>query len=102
MVAGNSEEKCLSDVCDVSKYPYIKSSMLDFELKIRSRDIGTLLSVLETSNPDVDLAVIKKAYDFAVAAHKGQLRLSGEPFITHPMEVAIVLAGLKLDTNTIA
>jgi len=76
--------------------------MLDFELKIRSRDIGTLLAVLKTSNPDVDLPVIKRAYDFAVTAHKGQLRLSGEPFITHPMEVAIILAALKLDTGTIA
>lgn len=76
--------------------------MLDFELKIRSRDINTLLTVLKTANPDVDPEVIRKAYDFAVAAHEGQFRLSGEPYITHPMEVAIILAGLKLDTITIA
>ena len=76
--------------------------MLDFELKIRSRDITTLLAVLKTANPDVDMTVIRKAYDFAVAAHEGQVRLSGEPYITHPMEVAIILAGLKLDTITIA
>jgi guanosine-3',5'-bis(diphosphate) 3'-pyrophosphohydrolase len=76
--------------------------MLDFELKIRSRDIGTLLGVLKSNNPDVDLEVIRKAYDLAAGFHKSQLRLSGEPFITHPMEVAIILSGLKLDTNTIA
>ncbi len=100
--AHNYREKCLFNVHDMSKFAYIYINMLDFELKIRSRDIGTLLGVLKTSNPDVDLALIKRAYDFAVVAHKGQLRLSGEPFIIHPMEVAIILAGLKLDTNTIA
>ncbi|OHD63006.1 MAG: hypothetical protein A2176_09265 [Spirochaetes bacterium RBG_13_51_14] len=76
--------------------------MIDFELKIRSRDIGTLLSTLKKNNPGTDLSAIQKAYLFANAAHEGQLRLSGEPYIVHPLEVAIILAGLKLDTITIA
>lgn len=76
--------------------------MADFELKIRSRDIGTLLRMIKNSNPEIDLAVIQKAYLFADAAHEGQVRLSGEPFIVHPLEVGIILAGFKLDTNTIA
>jgi GTP pyrophosphokinase len=76
--------------------------MADFELRIRSRDIGTLLRMIKNSNPDIDLAVIQKAYLFADAAHEGQLRLSGEPYIVHPLEVGIILAGFKLDTNTIA
>jgi GTP pyrophosphokinase len=76
--------------------------MSDIDLKIRSRDIGTLLKMIKNSNPDIDLAVIQKAYLFANAAHEGQQRLSGEPYIVHPLEVGIILAGFKLDTNTIA
>lgn len=76
--------------------------MSDIDLKIRSRDIGTLLKMIKNSNPDIDLAVIQKAYLFANAAHEGQQRLSGEPYIVHPLEVGIILAGFKLDTDTIA
>jgi GTP diphosphokinase / guanosine-3',5'-bis(diphosphate) 3'-diphosphatase len=76
--------------------------MSDIDLKIRSRDIGTLLKMIKSSNPDIDLAVIQKAYLFANAAHEGQQRLSGEPYIVHPLEVGIILAGFKLDTDTIA
>ena len=81
---------------------FINGAMADFELKIRSRDIGTLLRMIKNSNPEIDLAVIQKAYLFADAAHEGQFRLSGEPFIVHPLEVGIILAGFKLDTDTIA
>lgn len=76
--------------------------MPDFELKIRSRDIGTLLRIIKNSNPEIDLSVIQKAYLFANAAHEGQARLSGEPYIVHPLEVGIILSALKLDTSTIA
>ncbi|MBN1497384.1 MAG: bifunctional (p)ppGpp synthetase/guanosine-3',5'-bis(diphosphate) 3'-pyrophosphohydrolase [Spirochaetes bacterium] len=76
--------------------------MADFELKIRSRDIGTLLRKIKNSNPDIDLAVIQKAYLFANAAHEDQFRLSGEPYIVHPLEVGLILAEFKLDTDTIA
>ncbi len=76
--------------------------MKDFELKIRSRDIGTLLNVIRKHNPNIDLPTIQKAYLFASAAHEGQQRLSGEPYIVHPLEVAITLAAFQLDTATIA
>jgi GTP pyrophosphokinase len=45
---------------------------------------------------------VRKAYDIADAAHKDQFRLSGEPFIIHPIEVAYILAELKMDIRTIA
>ncbi|TFH41465.1 MAG: bifunctional (p)ppGpp synthetase/guanosine-3',5'-bis(diphosphate) 3'-pyrophosphohydrolase, partial [Chrysiogenales bacterium] len=77
-------------------------SMKDFDLKIRSRDIGTLLNVIRKHNPNIDLPTIQKAYLFASAAHEGQMRLSGEPYIVHPLEVAITLASFQLDTSTIA
>jgi len=52
-------------------------------------------------NPEADVALFRKAYDFIVKAHKGQVRISGEPYIIHPLEVARILASLKLDIITI-
>ncbi len=46
-------------------------------------------------------AMIREAYEFALNAHNGQLRKSGEPFIVHPVEVAIILADLRMDAETI-
>lgn len=48
-----------------------------------------------------DLEKIEKAYVFSATVHQGQLRLSGEPYLTHPMEVAGILADMKLDAATI-
>jgi len=50
--------------------------MSNFDLKIRSRDIHALLTVLKLSNNDVDHNLIRRAYDFAVSAHKDRLSLS--------------------------
>ncbi len=52
-------------------------------------------------SPSVDLAGLQEAYAFALDKHAGQVRRSGEPFITHPLEVAMILAGLHLDTVTL-
>ncbi len=52
-------------------------------------------------NPDADLTGLDQAYDFAVSAHEGQSRKSGEPFVNHPIEVALILAELHLDTATL-
>ncbi|GAB6273703.1 MAG: bifunctional (p)ppGpp synthetase/guanosine-3',5'-bis(diphosphate) 3'-pyrophosphohydrolase [Peptococcaceae bacterium] len=51
-------------------------------------------------NPEADL-VLNKAYPFALAAHQEQKRISGEPFIHHPLAVANILADLELDIETI-
>ncbi|GAB1411210.1 bifunctional (p)ppGpp synthetase/guanosine-3',5'-bis(diphosphate) 3'-pyrophosphohydrolase [Desulfovibrionales bacterium] len=48
-----------------------------------------------------DLELIQKAYVFSAAAHAGQIRLSGEPYLSHPLEVSHILAELKLDAPTI-
>lgn len=53
-------------------------------------------------NPTGDLDLIRKAYIFSAKVHKGQVRLSGEPYLNHPIEVAMLLADLKLDPQTIA
>jgi len=76
--------------------------MLEFELKIRSRDIDTLIKQISTYSSKKDIKIVKKAYYFAYESHENQVRLSGEPFIIHPLEVAMTLALLKLDTITIS
>ena len=75
--------------------------MPDLDFKIRSRDINRLIEIILEHNPMADVDIIKRAYDYANESHKDQLRLSGEPYIIHPLEVSIILADLKLDTTTI-
>lgn len=53
-----------------------------------------------TTAPDVEL--IKKAYVFSGVVHQGQTRLSGEPYMSHPIEVAAILTSLKMDASTVA
>ncbi len=65
-------------------------------------DINTVINQVKSYNQKADTAIIEKAYDYAVQAHKGQLRLSGEAFINHPLNVAAILAELELDVLTIA
>jgi len=64
--------------------------------------LAELLETLLKINPKANTDLIKKAYDFAINAHKGQLRNSGEPYITHPLAVSIILTNLGLDDTTIA
>jgi guanosine-3',5'-bis(diphosphate) 3'-pyrophosphohydrolase len=51
--------------------------------------------------PKADVALVRKAYEFSEKAHIGQIRRSGEPYISHPLSVAGILAELKLDLDTI-
>jgi len=63
--------------------------------------LATLLKTLKSNRLSVDRALVELAYEFAEAAHRGQQRLSGEPYISHPLRVAVTLAELKLDEATI-
>ncbi len=53
-------------------------------------------------NPDADLDLVDRAYIYSARVHDGQMRLSGEPYLSHPLEVAGILADMKLDTVSIA
>lgn len=64
--------------------------------------ISVLLDTVKKKNPKADIALIKKAYDFAEKNHARQFRESGEPYIQHPLEVAYILAELNLDEESIA
>jgi GTP pyrophosphokinase len=65
-------------------------------------EIEPLLAQISTYNPQADVEVVKKAYDHARRAHEQHRRLSGEPYITHPLAVAMILADLEQDPLTIA
>ncbi|MGQ7356967.1 RelA/SpoT family protein [Streptococcus suis] len=61
-----------------------------------------VVALTATYLPEEDVAFVKKALDYATEAHKTQFRKSGEPYILHPIQVAGILAGLKLDAVTVA
>jgi GTP pyrophosphokinase len=61
-----------------------------------------LLKHVQANRPSEDVAIIRKAWEFCVKHHEGQMRASGEPYIIHPLEVAEVLAEMKLDSSAIA
>lgn len=60
-----------------------------------------LISIIEQYNPQADMQQVIKAYNYAYVAHEGQLRNSGEKYIVHPVNVAMILAELNMDTPTI-
>ncbi len=64
--------------------------------------LDDLLGKMQKTNPQADLDLVREAYAFAATAHQGQVRCSGEPFINHPLQVAIILANLGLDVITIS
>src|SRR6202162_1492358 len=61
-----------------------------------------LLRRVQANRPSEDVSLIRKAWDFCVKHHEGQMRASGEPYIIHPLEVAEVLVELKMDATSIA
>jgi len=67
----------------------------------RGDDFGQLVATLEGYLPAEELEGLADAYELSAKAHEGQQRLSGEPYITHPIAVAKILAGLHLDVGTI-
>ncbi|MSO83799.1 MAG: bifunctional (p)ppGpp synthetase/guanosine-3',5'-bis(diphosphate) 3'-pyrophosphohydrolase [Acidobacteria bacterium] len=62
----------------------------------------TLLEKVRSYSPEADLELLRRAYVFSALEHKGQLRHSGEPYLVHPLEVADVLADMKLDVVAVA
>ena len=67
----------------------------------RTPGLKELLNTVETYLPADQVARIKEAAEFGASAHKGQKRLSGEPYIAHPVAAAAILADLRLDADTI-
>jgi len=63
--------------------------------------VGDLVEKVQAYHPTADVEIIRRAYDFSAAVHKGQKRLSGEPYLIHPIAVAGIIADLKLDVPSI-
>ncbi len=61
-----------------------------------------LIATVRANRPSDDTEIIRRAWEFCLLHHRGQLRASGEPYVLHPLEVAIVLAEMKLDSTAIA
>ncbi|MGD9097155.1 MAG: HD domain-containing protein, partial [Desulfobacterales bacterium] len=64
--------------------------------------ITDILDRVAENNPEADLDIIDRAYIFSARVHDGQIRLSGEPYLSHPLEVAGILAEMNLDPVSIA
>jgi GTP diphosphokinase / guanosine-3',5'-bis(diphosphate) 3'-diphosphatase len=58
-------------------------------------------SALEKYHPHPDLESVRKAYDFAHKCHEGQVRVSGEPYVTHVVDTALLVCQLKLDVPSV-
>src|SRR5690349_21026015 len=61
-----------------------------------------LIEKVRAANPDADTELLRRAYVFSAYEHKGQVRRSGEPYLVHPLEVADILADLRLDAVAIS
>jgi GTP pyrophosphokinase len=61
-----------------------------------------LLNQMRENRPNDDLELVRKAYEFSQKHHSGQQRASGEPYLVHPLEVALVLAEMKMDAVAVA
>ena len=65
------------------------------------KEFQPLLDVIEKNEKNYDLDKIKQAFEYSASLHEGQFRLSGEPYISHPVAVAVIVAELGLDTDSI-
>lgn len=64
--------------------------------------LNDITSQLLSYNPKADISLVEKAYVYSAKVHQGQIRLSGEPYLSHPLEVAYILSRMKMDVVTVA
>jgi GTP pyrophosphokinase len=63
--------------------------------------LGDILEKVKSYNPNADLEQINRAYVYSAKAHAGHVRQSGEPYLIHPLDVAMILSEMKMDVTTI-
>ena len=68
---------------------------------MENTNIKRLLGILAATGKNYDTEKIVRAYEYAAKLHEGQFRVSGDPYISHPIAVAEIVAGLELDTDSI-
>ncbi|MGQ9920718.1 MAG: RelA/SpoT family protein [Desulfobacca sp.] len=64
--------------------------------------INDIIDEVLSHHPEADISLIQRAYVFSAQSHEGQVRLSGEPYLSHPLEVAYLLAQMGLDPVSVA
>ncbi|MBI5788832.1 MAG: bifunctional (p)ppGpp synthetase/guanosine-3',5'-bis(diphosphate) 3'-pyrophosphohydrolase [Candidatus Schekmanbacteria bacterium] len=64
--------------------------------------LGDIIKKVELYQPHADTSLLEKAYIFSAKVHHGQIRYSGEPYLSHPLEVTGILADLKMDLPTVS
>src|SRR5919106_2121241 len=64
--------------------------------------IEEIVEKVAHNHPQADLDLLRRAYFFSAREHKGQTRASGEPYLVHPLEVANILADMRLDEVSVA
>src|SRR4029453_9373692 len=64
--------------------------------------LGDLIDKVRTYNPTAPFDVLERAYAFSAEVHHGQRRQSGEPYLTHPVQVAMIIAEMRLDVPSVA
>ncbi len=64
--------------------------------------VNEILDKIIEYNPEADLGIIERAYIYSARVHEGQVRLSGEPYLSHPLEVAGILTDMRLDAISVA
>jgi guanosine-3',5'-bis(diphosphate) 3'-pyrophosphohydrolase len=88
----------MQDAARDAKLPAAQSAL---QVSIDER-FEALLKQVQTNRPSEDVSLIRKAWEFCLQHHEGQMRASGEPYIIHPLEVAEVLVEMKMDATAIA
>ena len=90
-----------SSPLDFNKARVLLSGAVVAKDRVVSESAQTLIKRVSSYLPEDSTAVVGQAYAFADQCHIGQMRKSGEPYIAHPLQTALFLADLHLDTNTI-
>ncbi len=86
---------------NASRAPVVGSGPSDAGALVDAR-FRALLDTVHAHRPNDDVDIIRRAWEFSLEHHRGQVRASGEPYVLHPLEVAHVLAEMKLDATAIA
>ena len=81
--------------------PRLVGGRLDKSERALNARFAELLEKVRQSRPAGDVELLRRAYEFAAEQHQSQLRESGDPFLSHPLEVAHILADMKLDVTTL-
>ncbi len=83
-----------------TKTPYLETWSMDRTDK-RIVRFGEIMDMVKSYYQDADLDLIRAAYVYSARVHQGQTRMSGEPYLTHPVAVAAILAQMKLDEASV-